>query len=481
MIASLAAPAESESRPPPKRMRAIALLAASAMFMESLDGTIVAIALPAMAGHFRVDAADMHVGITSYLIALAVLLPLSNWAAEQWGPRRVFVTAVGLFTLASIACAASQTLLAFAIARLFQGSAAAMMTPVGRLVVLRHTEKSGLINAVALLTWPALLAPAVAPPLGGLIVEHLSWQWIFFLNLPLGFFGIIAALRVLPPRWPSSGQSRPDWTGLVLWAITAAMLIGGIESAKRTSPPVIVIALSAGLVAALLCWRHFHAWPRPLLDIKLIGRHRSFGAAVREGTVFRASILATPFLLPLYFHVGLGKSISETGLLIMIGMAGNIGIKAVTSPILRRVGFQRILVGNGLLLGAGFAAFMLTGPDTPFVVLAAMLLFNGLSRSMQFTTLNTLAFADVAPDEMPHANTLLSTTLQISGAIGVAVGALALQIGSRFHGEETPAAFHLCFAAIAVMSFAAAISCMRLDTTIGSGLILRRTGNMRND
>lgn len=470
MNASDAAAAPDDIAPPPGRTRAIALLAASTLFMESLDGTIVAIALPDMARYFRADVVDMNIGIAAYLVALAVLLPLSTWATERWGPRHIFALAVGLFTLASLACAASQTLTAFVIARLFQGAAAAMMTPVARVVVLRHTERNELMNAIALLTWPAMIAPAVAPLLGGLIVQYLSWQWIFLLNVPIGIVGIVAALRLLPRRSPEAASSA-DWYGLLVWAIAATLVVGGIESAGRLSPPVMLAVLGGGFAAALIGWRHFRARPRPLLDVRLIGRHRSLTVAVIEGSAFRSSILANPFLLPLYFHVGLGKPIAETGLLIMVGMAGNMGMKTFTSPILRRFGFQRVLAINGLLLGISFAVFMLTGHDTSFFVMATLLLLSGLSRSMQFTTLNTLAFADVAPDEMARANTVLSTSMQINGAMGVAIGALALQIGARLHGAATVAAFHFAFGVIALVAVLAGLSCMRLDRALGYRLV----------
>lgn len=459
--------------PSPQRMRAIALLAAATMFMEGLDGTIVAIALPAMAGHFRAGVVDMNVGMTAYLVSLAVLLPLSNWAAGRWGPRAVFAAAVGLFTLASLACALSPTLPCFVMARVVQGASAAMMTPVGRVVVLMFTRKSEVMKAVALLTWPALIAPAIAPPLGALIVEHLSWQWIFLINLPIGLVGVIAALRLLPRRLPDHPGGGADWFGLALWAIAATLLVGGVESAERVSAATLAALLGGGAVAAVLGWRHFRNTERPLLDIKLIGGHRSLSTAMIEGSAFRTAIMANPFLLPLYFQVGLGKSVAETGLIIMIGMGGNIGMKAVTSFILNRVGFRRVLSLNGLLLGASFAAFAWTDRDTPFAVLAAMLLVSGLLRSLQFTALNTLAFADVAKGEIAPANTLLGTAVQLNGAMGVAVGALAVQIGSRWFGVHSLGAFHAAFATIAVISAVAAISCLRYDRAIGSQILTR--------
>ncbi|OCC24497.1 hypothetical protein MB02_07650 [Croceicoccus estronivorus] len=455
-------------------MRLIALLAAATLFMESLDGTIVAIALPEMARYFRADVVDMNLGITAYLVALAVVLPISTWASDRWGPRKVFAAAIAGFTLTSLACAASQSMEAFVVARTIQGASAAMMTPVGRVVVLRHTERSGMMNAVALLTWPALIAPAIAPPLGGLIVKYLNWQWIFLVNVPLGLIGVVAALRLLPDSIAADDgerRSQHDWTGLILWAIAATLLIGGIESAARLSPSVLAFVLACGFGAAFTAWRHFRHHSHPVLDINLVGRHRSFGAVIFEGSAFRAAIMANPFLLPLYFQVGLHKTIGETGLLIMIGMIGNIGMKTVTSPVLRAFGFRRVLLCNGLLLGGSFAALILTDAQTPFAVIAGILIVSGLCRSMQFTTLNTLAFAEIVPSDVPHANTLLTTALQTNGAMGVAIGALALQIGSRFFGDGSEATFHLGFAVIATIAILAALSCLRLDHSIGSALI----------
>lgn len=481
MNATRAVSAPADISPPPDRMRAIALLAASALFMEALDGTIVAIALPRMARYFRVDVVDMNVGMTAYLVALAVLLPLSNWVAERWGPRRVFASAIGMFALTSLACALSPSLPVFVLSRLLQGASAAMMTPVGRAVVLRHTERSQLMNAVAILTWPAMLAPAIAPPLGGLIVEYLSWQWIFLINLPIGLVGVVAALRLLPHRSPDGIAAGPDWAGLIVWGIAATLLVGGIESAERLSVPVMVAVLGSGMVAAIIGWRHFLRKPHPLLTVRLIGTYRSLRVAVVEGSAFRSSILANPFLLPIYFQVGLHKSIGETGLLIMVGMLGNMGMKPFTSPILRRFGFQRVLAINGVLLGLGFGAFMLTGPETSFVVMATLLLLSGLTRSQQFTSLNTLAFADVSAGEMARANTLLATAMQINGAMGVAIGALALQVGGRYAGANSVAAFHIAFAVMALLAIVAGLACLRLERSLGADLIDEDIGKAAHD
>jgi MFS family permease len=431
----------------------------------------VAIALPRMARTFHVDWVDMNLSMTVYLITLAVLLPLSNWAAERWGPRPIFATAVGAFTLASLACAISATLSCFLIARVCQGAAAAMMTPVGRVVVLRYTEKSALMNAVALLTWPALVAPAIAPPLGGLIVEHLGWPWIFLINVPIGVVGMIVALRLLPDGQPGP-KPGTDWYGFAVWALAVTLIVGGVESARRLTPLGNLMVLGGGGVVAIIAWSRFAASKVPLLDVRLIATYRSFGAAILEGSAFRSAILTNPFLLPLYFQVGLGKGMADTALLIMVGMAGNIGMKPFNSLILRRFGFRRVLWVNGIALGMGFGAFMATGRDTSFEVLVALLLLSGLSRSLQFTTLNTVAFADIDREDVPAASTLLATAQQLNGAMGVAIGALAIQIGAHVHGAGSVGAFHTAFGAIAVMSLIAALSCLRHDRTLGSRLLV---------
>lgn len=467
------AAAAPDMNPDPRRMRAIALLAASTMFMESLDGTIVAIAIPTMARHFRTDSVTMNLGMTAYLVALSILLPLSNWAADRWGPRSTFAIAVGLFTISSLACAASDTLSMFVISRLVQGASAAMMTPVGRSVVLANTQRAGMMNAVALLTWPALIAPAIAPPLGGLIIQYLSWQWIFLINLPLGVVGVAAAVRLLPAASHHPvGHDRGsvDVFGAIIWALAAAMLVGGVESAPRMSYPILVLVLAAGCLLLAFAWRHFSRTRRPLLDVELVARHQSFAVAIIEGSGFRAAIMGLPFLLPLYLQVGLGLSISTTGILIMIGMSGNIGMKFVTSFVLRRAGFKRVLIINGLILGSGLLAFMGTDRHTSLVTIAFLLVATGLARSMQFTTLNTVAFADVPQRRAGAANTVMSTAIQINGAMGVAIVAMGVQIGSHLFGASSTAAFHVAFGMIAAISIASALSCLRLQERLGSSL-----------
>lgn len=439
-----------------------ALLVAAALFMEYLDGTIIATALPRMAESFGVTAVQLNVGITAYLVAVGAVIPLSGWLADRLGGRRVFIAAMLLFTLASLGCAASTTLTAFVIARIVQGVAAAMMTPVGRLLVLGNLPKRDLVQTIALLTWPALLAPAIAPPLGGIIVENASWRWIFLINLPLGLIGAIVASRLL-----TSGQrdraAQLDGTGFLLWAAVSTGLVVLVGEAARL-PIDVALALSATcIVVTAILVRHLRCAPNALFDLSTL-RMRSLGHAVIGGSLVRMAILANPFLLPLFLQIGLGLSAARSGVLILIGMAGNIAMKFLTTPILARFPYRAILLVNGLLLAAGFAAFAFVGRGTPIEMTIGLLVATGLCRSMHFTALNTLAFADIPPARMTAASTLFSTAQQLNAALGVAAAGLAIEVSALGHGRPVALTdLQSGFLVVALLALGGTLDALRLD------------------
>lgn len=441
--------------------RAGALLVAAALFMEYLDGTIIANALPDIARSFAVTPVALDIGMTAYLAAVGIFIPASGWTCDRFGGRRVFGCAIAGFTLASLGCAASGSLGFFVVFRIVQGIAAAFMTPVGRILILRDTPPDQLIRIIALLTWPALLAPAIAPPLGGFIVDHASWRWIFLLNLPVGAAGLALVphvLRITPPAAPGPF----DRLGFLWWSGAIVLLLGAVQVPATLGTIGFALLLGAAAGFALVAWRHFGRVACPLLD-PLTLRVATFAHVVIGGSLSRTAILANPFLLPLMLQIGLGMTAARTGVFLLIGMAGNIAMKFATTPILRRFDHARILRVNGVLLGAGFAAFATVGPRTPDAWLLALLVGTGLARSMQFTALNTLAFTAIPPARTAAASTMLSSVQQINAALAVAVSALVLTLSGALRGSSRAGLpdFHIAFVFIGALCVAGAFVPLR--------------------
>ncbi len=447
-------------------MNPLALLVAGCFFMEFLDGTIITPALPQMALSLGTSAVDLHVGISAYLLTVAVMILPGGWAADRFGARAVFTSAIVVFTAASGLCAMATSPTTFVLARILQGVGGAMMVPVGRLVVLRGTAKPDLMRAIALLTWPGLTAPLIGPPLGGLIAERLDWRFIFLVNLPLGLIAILLALRLVPAAAGSSPR-RFDWCGFGLAGaacLCAELALDQLGAIDPSLPLVGGLAL-AGLVAGVLVTRHLHRTAQPLID-PAPWRVPTFRAVMTVGTAMRGLISALPFLLPLLFQLALGYDPFHAGLMVLVLFAGNLGIKPATSAILRHLGFRTVLVGNALLQAACLGACALIGPATPLLAILGLLALAGASRSMQFTALNTLAFADVPQERMSPANTWFSVAFQLGNGIGVAAGAMLL----RLAGGSDLAGFHGAFAALALLMLGLAAAAMRLRPEDGAGV-----------
>lgn len=456
-----------------------ALLVAGAFFMEFIDGTVIATALPDMAKSFGVQAVDLNIGISAYLITLAVLIPASGWIADRFGARKIFTLALAIFTLASVLCGFSTTLESFLAMRILQGVGGALMVPVGRLAVLRITPKHQLITAIATLTWPALVAPIIGPPLGGFITSYANWRWIFFINVPLGLLAIALALRFIPNI--RDDDRRPfDLPGFLATAIAMVSLVYAMELLGSQHPEsgltIALLALGVGTFAFSL--RHFRraAWPMIRLDAMQVP---TFRVTMYGGSLFRASISAVPFLLPLMFQVGFGMNAFQAGSLVLTVFVGNLTIKPATTPLIRWLGFKKLLLINGALNVLALVACALITPGTPVWLILLVLYLGGVFRSIQFTGISTLAFADVPSAQMSYANTLFSTATQLAVGLGISLGAIGIRIGanvSEWLGMSTipGISFRLAFVVIALICLIGMVDTLRLVKDAGSAVSARK-------
>ncbi|GAA1298213.1 MFS transporter [Pseudonocardia xinjiangensis] len=448
--------------------RGLALLIAGAFFMEILDGTIIAPAAPHIAADFGVGPVDINIAITAYVLTLAVLIPISGWLADRFGARRVFTVALLLFTLASAGCAVAPTLPVLTATRVLQGVGGAMMVPVGRLVVLRTTAKPDLVRAIAYLTWPALAAPVIAPVLGGVLSEYASWRWIFLINIPLGLAALLLTRRLVPDlRAEDAGPL--DRRGFVLTALGVGALVVGMESLGAGETRWVVVGVGLTVAAVLLgaAVRHLLRAPRPLVDLRIL-RVATYRVTAVSGSIFRAVITAVPFLLPLFFQLGFGWSAAQAGFAVIALFLGNVGIKPLTTPLMRRFGIRTVLLGAIAASAACLVAIAFLQPTTPLPLLIAVLAVSGIFRSIGFTAYNSVAFADVDQGRMTHANTLLSTLQELGAGLGVAVGALLVRLGEAvgvIHGVAGP--FRVAFVLLAVVLLVPAVEGLRLARSAG--------------
>ena len=450
------------------RQRNIALLVAGTFFMENLDGTILTTAAPSIGRSLGVPSVAVGITITAYLLTLAVLIPLSGWITRRLGSRRVFLAAIAIFTLASVLCALSTSLLELTIMRVLQGVGGAMMVPVGRLAVLRVTDRADLIRAIALLTWPALVAPIVAPLAGGIITTYFTWHWIFLINVPLGIVAFLAALRLIPTEERES-PPRLDWLGLALTCTGLGSLVYlGSLLAERDPGVLVTIGWAVGGFGLVgLAIAHQLRAPHPLLDLRAL-RIETFRLSHAGGSLFRLTVNAVPFLLPLLFQDVFGYSPLLSGALVLFVFVGNLAIKPATTSLLRRFGFPAVIVAASAAAALSMALMALLSSSTPLWLVIMLLTASGVARSTGFTAYNTIAFADVERVEMTDANTLASTLQQLAAGFGVAVGAVALRLGDSFASGS--GAFGFAFAVLALLTALATVEGLLLSRSAGENI-----------
>ena len=455
--------------------RIVPLIIAIALFMEHMDSTVIATSLPAIAADIGANPLALKLAITSYLLSLAIFIPASGWTADRFGARNVFRAAIAVFVIGSIGCALSSSLTDFVIARIAQGMGGAMMTPVGRMVLVRSIPKRELISAMAWLTTPALIGPLLGPPVGGFITTYASWHWIFIINVPIGLTGILLATRYVEDLRVEKHQPF-DVAGMVLAGLGIAGMAFGLSVLGLNFLPWTVVAglITGGAIFTTAYLAHARRTRTPVLDLTLF-RQPTFRASVTGGFIFRIGIGALPFLLPLMLQVGFGMSPFQSGLITFATAIGAMTMKMAVATILRRFGFRTVLVANAVVSSAFLATCAAFTQATPVVVMLALLLVGGFFRSLQFTCINTLAYAEVETTRVSRATSLVSVGQQLAISTGVALGALAVEITAKIRGHGTLKAqdFPPAFLAVAMISALSAIVFARLSADAGAELANR--------
>jgi EmrB/QacA subfamily drug resistance transporter len=456
---------------PPTRV--IPLTVASALFMEFIDNAAIATALPVMARDFGVPAAELSLAITTYLVALAIFIPISGWLADRFGARRVFQLAIIGFLVGSMLAGLSRTVPELIAGRFVQGIGGALMIPVGRLVLLRSVPRKDLLDALAWLTIPALIGPAIGPPLGGFLATTVGWRAIFFINIPVGLLGMLAAWRFLPAL-PGGDAPRFDFKGFLLAAGGLAGIIIGFELFARLKGagliPLVLILASFGLIA--LYTRHQARVDRPLLDLSLMAIP-SYRAGLIGGSLFRIGVGAVPFLLPLMLQLGYGLSALQSGLITFATALGAVSAKPVARRVIARLGYRNTLVLTGFLAAAMMAATGFVSPSWPVAAALGLLYLAGLFRSLQFTAINTLTVCDVPEARLSRATTLTSTAQQVVLSFGVAIGASLITVLPALRGAPTaePFDFTLAFVIVGALAALNVVSFARLPADAGAAVL----------
>jgi EmrB/QacA subfamily drug resistance transporter len=456
-------------------------IVAATFFMEYLDTTVIATALPQMARSFSVGPNDVSLGLTAYMLTLAVFIPISGWIADRVGSRTVYGGALVIFTLASVLCGLSGGLTSFTASRVLQGIGGAMMVPVGRMIVVRNTEKSQLLQAISTITWPAIVAPVVGPTVGGFITTYASWHWVFFLNVPFGCLALIAIAKIVPNQ--RGAKPRPlDLVGFLLSGVALIALLYGTELASRDGASFAQAAgfMLAGIVVGIAAVRHFMISPHPLLDLSTL-QLPTFAVTVLWGTATRIGIEAVPYLSPLLFQLGFGLSAFHSGLLLLATAIGNLGMKAFTTRILNRFGFRTVATINSTIAALTIVAFAWLAPSSPLAWILIVLFAYGMARSMQFTTLATLAYADVSDAKTASASTLWSVAQQMTIGMGVAFGAVCLRLSAYYSGSNVSgtsqfvaADFRWPFVAAGLLVLASVTGYYRLPRNAGDRIAAQR-------
>ena len=465
------------------RARIIPLIVASALFMENMDGTVIATSLPAIAAELHTDPIVLKLAFTTYLLALTVFIPISGWCADRFGAKHVFRAAIAVFMLGSIACGSSQSLGWLVASRALQGIGGAMMVPVGRIIILREIPKSELVNALAWLTIPALIGPLVGPPIGGFITTYFDWRWVFWMNIPIGILGLVVATRFMPDMAPEVAPPL-DVKGFLLSAVGLSSIVFGFTVLGREFLPTYAVfaMICFGIVCVTIYVRHAFSIESPILDLRLM-RIPTFNAGVAGGSLYRIGVGAIPFLMPLMFQLGFGLTAFQSGMLSCSAALGAMSMKFSASYLLSRFGFRKLLIVNGVVSCGFIACYGLLTAATPFVLISLLLLLGGFLRSLQFTALNALSYADIDRRGASNATSLYSVAQQLSLSAGVAVAAFILEAVQWQRGENTLVTgdFSIAFFVVAALAALSSLQFLNLRADAGSSVLADRSPRAHAD
>ncbi|NNN09486.1 MAG: MFS transporter [Acidimicrobiaceae bacterium] len=455
--------------------RHLALLVASCYFMENLDGTIVTTAAPKLRAALGVSSTAIGLLISTYLITFAVVIPVGNWLMSRLGERRLFLSAIAMFTLASLLCALSHNLSELVAARALQGVGAALMVPVGRVVVLANSDKTDIMRLVAYIVWPSLLAPAIAPLVGGVIVTFGSWRWLFLPNVPLGVVAFLVGSLIMKPS--TRGHSRVsglDWRGMILTGIGlgglvySAFVAGNLTSSWTRVCFDLLLSLTVLAVATVYLRRRHE----PFLDVSIF-RVTTFTQSLRGIVPFTVVVGSVPLLLPLMFEDQFGWSPIKSGTIVLFVFIGNVVAKPSTTTLLNRWGYRRVLLVATSAVVATMLAFALIDAGTPITLIALVAFINGVVRSIGYTGFLTLVYSDVVEEDMAHGTTLAATVQQVATGFAASAGVVALRIGSSFNHTNAlnaQSAYRVAFILLAVLGLAATINAFLMDRSAGDAL-----------
>src|SRR5262245_19802288 len=460
-----------------KRDRLVPLIVAVALFMENMDATVISTSLPAIAADIGTSPLALKLAVTCYLLSLAIFIPASGWTADRFGARTVFRAAIAVFVIGSIGCAFATSLTGFVLARIVQGMGGAMMTPVGRLVLVRSIDRRALVGAMVWVTMPALVGPVIGPPVGGFITTYFAWHWIFLINVPIGLIGIALVTRYIE-NIRAEAPEPFDFPGMLLAGVGVGGLAFGLSVLGLDYLPwwLVSALLALGAVSTMAYIVHARRprppdAPAPMLDLSLLAIP-TFRAGVTGGFLFRLGAGAIPFLLPLMLQVGFGLTPLQSGLITFCSALGAMGMKTAVPAILRQFGFRAVLTVNAIVSALFLAACAAFTPTTPVPLMMAVLLVGGFFRSLEFTSLNAIAYADVPPLRVGRATALASVAQQLALSAGVAIGALAVEltVQLRQHGAIMAEDFPPAFLLVAAISALAAPVFWRLAPDAGAEL-----------
>jgi len=444
--------------------------------MEMVDSTVIATSLPIIARDLGKDPLLLKLGLTAYLLSLAVFIPVSGWICDRFGGRTVFRTAIGIFMVSSMLCGLAHSFTFFVAARFLQGMGGAMMVPVGRIVILRTVPREEYVTAISYLATPAMLGPVVGPPLGGLITTYLSWRWIFYVNVPISILAIYLAGRYME-NFRESDVPRLDIAGFFLSGSGLMLAMFGLTTINDHLMPrsFSVGCIAAGVIAIIAYVRHARRKPDPLLDLALF-KIKTYGVGIESGIFFRVGVGSLAFMLPMLLQLGFGLTPMQSGTLTCASGIGVVLMKPLAKPIIGFFGFRRLMTCNAIFSAMWVASFGLFRATTPHSILFPVLLVAGFFHSLQFTALNVIPYAEIPDSKVSQATSLYAMLQQLSFGMGVAVGALALQFSSFLRGHHTIGAadFWPAFLILGMITMASAISCARLSPDAGAGMAGRR-------